>query len=631
MLTERKLLMKYIVLLICVFQSITVLSFQTISSDSTKAKELEQRADKINFDNPDSALKLFNSALAFTDTSIVSERKATLLNKIAYTHYVLGQYDLSLSFFLNALSTNEQLKNNGGISRGYSGIGLIYEAQGKYDLAINQLLKAISFATKAKDTVRLTSAYLNLSISYDSKGLYDSAMSYSLKSLDLAQRYSNHRLVDMAYNRMGVILFHQKKYNESIQSFQKSLDYTAYQDNWEESFTYAGLAKSYAALGKLDLSIKAGQRSFELGKELNAWWDMMEISETLSQVYAMKGNYKEAYEMQRLFKIYSDSVFDDKREQEINFLHLQQNEIEKKRLQQENELQQVKLNQKNIVVASSIGAGILLLVIAFVLYRSNQQRKVLNDELILRNKNIAERNAKIEEQNESLVIMNQTKSQLLSIIGHDMRNPIHNIELILQMVEEKQISEEERNEIFKDLHRSISSVAETMDNLLAWASSQLNGIKTEPVNAYLDVVIASQLIFWNSPAEKKNIRIIHHKQPEIAVKADVNHLKTVIRNIVGNSIKFTREGGQVVIDYIKNENEIGINIADTGTGIAPEKLQSLFSFQSKHESVGTANEKGTGLGLMLSKEFVEKNNGRIEVRSELGKGSSFTIWLPRMK
>jgi signal transduction histidine kinase len=156
----------------------------------------------------------------------------------------------------------------------------------------------------------------------------------------------------------------------------------------------------------------------------------------------------------------------------------------------------------------------------------------------------------------------------------------------------------------------------------------MDSFETMPVAIDLDHLMEGKIAFWQLAVRNKNITIRHRKQALNAF-ADLEQVRTVMRNIIGNAIKFTHAGGEISISYREHAGMVGTVITDTGIGIPPDRLNEMFMVHPGKRTRGTENEKGSGLGLMISKQFVELNNGKIRVESEPGKGTTFTVWLPK--
>lgn len=240
---------------------------------------------------------------------------------------------------------------------------------------------------------------------------------------------------------------------------------------------------------------------------------------------------------------------------------------------------------------------------------------------------------KIKEFANQLKLLNATKDKLFTIIAHDLKTPFNSIlgfsdllfaHLITNNTEQAKVSA-----------RIIQSTAEStyklLNNLLDWAKSQTGQLHYNPQMLDLHSIIEQIKEFSKPSATIKNIQILNQSHPACQVYADTNMLETILRNLISNAIKYTPHGGNVWIKTIALDKMIEINVTDTGIGMNEELKNRLFLPGEKKSLPGTANEKGSGLGLILCKEFVEKNGGQIRVESEPGKGSSFSFTLPSLK
>ncbi len=236
----------------------------------------------------------------------------------------------------------------------------------------------------------------------------------------------------------------------------------------------------------------------------------------------------------------------------------------------------------------------------------------------------------VEEKNRDLQKMNDTKEKLFSIISHDLRSPIGQLKGLLQLVSDQQISPETFQQFSSKLSTEVDSLHSTLDNLLRWSISQLQGIKAMPEKVDLEEMVRLKFAMFKQPAEQKNIRLIaedlHHY-----VWADPNHVQLVLRNLISNAIKYSYENGRILVRSSVKDQMVIIEVNDTGMGMSEEMKQSIFKPENIVSNRGTANERGTGLGLKLCKEFVEKNNGIIWVDRTKEKGSSFFFSLPLAK
>jgi PAS domain S-box-containing protein len=229
--------------------------------------------------------------------------------------------------------------------------------------------------------------------------------------------------------------------------------------------------------------------------------------------------------------------------------------------------------------------------------------------------------------------LNATKDKLFSIIGHDLKGPINNILGFSELIDQnfENFSEQEKKQYINLIYKSSITVTELLENLLTWSRAQRNILTVSPHNiaVYFTVEKCFGQLIQN--ALHKEIRLKNNVHPETVVYADDEMITTIIRNLVSNAIKFTNRGGTISVITQSSPEQVVIGIKDTGIGIAPEIMSQLFQPDENHTSLGTEGEKGTGLGLVICKDLVEKNNGKIWAESEPENGTTFFISLPGKK
>ncbi len=245
----------------------------------------------------------------------------------------------------------------------------------------------------------------------------------------------------------------------------------------------------------------------------------------------------------------------------------------------------------------------------------------------------------ISSQNKELSELNKTKDRIFSIIGHDLRGPVGNINTILNSLisDYDFFSKEDLFEMLLDISKSAGLTQNLLDNLLFWAKSQRDEMTFNPEDIELNVIIEENVELLDGCAKSKNISISFDLKKVIYVVADDNMLTTTIRNLMTNAIKFSHEGGKIEVavrEIFGNKPDtamIEVAIKDYGVGISEENLKKIFQPNTHFTTYGTNNEKGTGLGLNLCKEFVERHGGKISVESKQNQGSVFRFTIPKSK
>jgi signal transduction histidine kinase len=326
------------------------------------------------------------------------------------------------------------------------------------------------------------------------------------------------------------------------------------------------------------------------------------------------GNMTEAYVWMKKYTALKEKIFNSEKSGQITQMQAAFDAERKDRtiemLAKEKDYQQSeKVTQRLIFVA---GVIVLLIILAGLLYFLRQKHKT---------------NRILNEQKNHSEKLNQLKDKLFSIIAHDLKGPLHSLKALLNLATSNNISEAELKYLLGTIGHNTQYTTDLVDNLLMWAKDNLQGSSITPQAFDLTALVQNNIQLLNPQAEKKGIKIQYTMERSVGAYADRNMIDLVLRNILSNAIKFTPDSGIVTVSVGREHSDTTVSIKDTGLGIRKELHGKLFSNQN-YSTPGTANEKGTGLGLILCKEFVEKNDGKISVKSAEGSGSTFTFTIP---
>jgi two-component system, sensor histidine kinase and response regulator len=251
---------------------------------------------------------------------------------------------------------------------------------------------------------------------------------------------------------------------------------------------------------------------------------------------------------------------------------------------------------------------------------------VLNDISELKNTELA-----LKQSEKQLLKLNADKDRFVKILAHDLRNPIANIISFSQLLENT-LKKEAIDKAIK-ISETINNVSEStfslLEDLLSWFNAQSGKMTFEPQKLLLHDVFNEIIYEFNEIAKKKSITIYNKTEKDIELYADKTMIKTVFRNLISNAIKFTNENGEVELNGKNAINSTKIQISDTGLGMSKEVIEKLWDFTKPHSTKGTDNEKGSGLGLLICKEFIDKHNGKIKIKSQVGVGTVFKIEIPK--
>lgn len=324
-------------------------------------------------------------------------------------------------------------------------------------------------------------------------------------------------------------------------------------------------------------------------------------------------------------------------------------------LQDKNTIKQIVEEEKRknlftISIITSIAVFLFLLIIFGILYYRYKIRDKANKVLTLKNEEINQQKAEIEaqrdyieqknkeisnaleqiqKQKEQLEEVNQSKDRFFSIIAHDLRSPINSLLGFTNLLSNyaDAMTTTEVKKISNDLNKSLQNVLQLIEDLLTWARSQMNKVDFKPENVSINQIIKDDLELSTILFDKKEILLKTDIEPQLYAFADGDHVKFVLRNLITNALKFTNRNGEVCIKAFNKEKFIQIDVRDNGVGMPPEVRDKLFKMDTVKSTTGTDNEKGTGLGLLLCKEFIKKNGGDIWVESKENEGSCFSFTL----
>jgi signal transduction histidine kinase len=237
-------------------------------------------------------------------------------------------------------------------------------------------------------------------------------------------------------------------------------------------------------------------------------------------------------------------------------------------------------------------------------------------------------NRKMEQQQEKLQVQMDLQNRILSIIAHDVRNPIHAVKSIIELSNRKVLAQQQANELMAMAGKQIDGTLELLNNLIDWGSMQMRGKGFETEKVHLRTLVSNMYKTFEVIASLKSNIMVNLVDEDLFIVSDINALRFILRNLISNANKFTKEGVITVFAQRDQQNQIAISITDTGVGMSEETRLQLFDAEKYQSASGTGNEKGSGLGLVLTKDFVSAFGGTIRVESKLGKGTSVYLTFP---
>lgn len=551
---------------------------------------------------------------------------AELLFLKSAIQYIQSDYLASRNTYEELYSLSTELHNEIGIARALNGSGLIYLGRELYEEALKEFEKALEINRKIGDQRNIATNLFNIGICYQELGKWQEAFNSYKESYKISDRnnLATYALMDM--NRIGM-LFIEKNQLDSAEYYLLKV-YESKPNQWEKSYNLSGLTELEIKKGNYNKAIEYGLKSFQIAENIGAKWDASEAAQKLSKAYEGSNSFKKALEFHKLHKAYSDSLLNEEMNREINWAELKQAKAENEQLKIQKDLLSSDKDRNQLIIAL-LSSLVLFLVILALLYRRHiRQKEKYNQNLGTINRQLAEKKIQIEKQNEDLKQLNNAKNRLFSILSHDLRSPINSVKQLLDI--RKSISEVDTEKFMDRLTTEVGNVNHQINRLLKWANTQMDGFKTNPKSIQLDKIIDENLNSIKYIAQEKAIELQHNPSNSF-VYIDQEQLHIIINNLLNNSIKYTPKGGCIEINYSEDDKSVFLSIEDNGIGMDKYTLSSLKgdlnerSFSRK----GTDKEIGTGLGMLLVKQFLTFNHSNIEIESEEGKGTRFILTFPK--
>ena len=527
----------------------------------------------------------------------------------------------NVSYDLNeeALQLAKDIDYTEGEGFGYDRLGVMEYYKGNYPKAISMFTKAKTLFEKINYKDGLGYEYSHLNWAYTALHNYDQALQTGRQSLTIRREQKNKRGIAKSLNDIGLTYVEMGVTDSAIYYLKSSINYAEelHELIYQAEFSQQ-LAELYLTNNNLDSAYKYANTSYQLSTGYFHSRQVVKSAMVLYKIYKQKGDYQHAFQYLNTYYATKDS------------LNVEENNrnIVQQELKYEYEKEKVAISQRQMLIRYGLIAIIFLVsIIAILIFRYSRKAQRNNRLLQIKNNEISLQKAEIQKQATHLEDLNQMKSKLFSIVAHDLKNPIALTSVYMHLLHEEALNENEFQRLLPEISKHLKNTTALMNNLLLWANSQMDGIHWSPENFDLFELADSNTEFIQSFAKMKGICIKNQIPPSSMVYADKSMTEIVVRNLLSNAVKFCKTGDSIRLASSLFDHSMQINIIDTGIGIPPEKIVHLFT-DNMHSETGTANEKGWGLGLILCREFVERNKGKIWVESIVDKGSNFHFTLP---
>ncbi len=565
-----------------------------------------------NISEYDSSFVAYKKALEYAKIVEDSTQIAYSYNNIGGYYGYKGKYFLALQYIYKAIDIFNKIKNLRGLAFAKIQAGLWNIQLHDYELAKKHLLDVVKIRKKLHDTAGLNTARLLLGAIAIRQKNYTKAKKIYKQTLNYFSKNKFLRGVGNSLQKLGQIEYRLGNYRHSISLCKKSLSITRKtHDNISTVENYRFLALDYFKLKNIDSTFYYAELSYKTAKEKKYLEGLYNSLELLTDLNTFYGDAKKSIVYaKKLLKLKENLYLQDVQIKEEEFTKI--NELQN--LEKRNAILENEFSQRNQFIFYSISLGIIFLLALFVLFlqkrKLNQKRELL-------------RNALLE------------KDKLFTIVAKDLKEPFEALlsysDLLLNQLEHSYTTEDLINGI-QNMRTSARKLLDLVENLLQWARLQTGRIKVYPDIFEISQIINEVVEYSSSCADEKGIKIEFSPRKSAKCFCDKDLLETVLRNLINNAIKYSRKGDTIKITVDENpiSQEVVITIQDSGIGMDTKTLSKVFSAEIIPRE-GTAGEKGSGLGLKLSKDLIKLNNGKIEIESQINKGTKVSIFLPMSK
>lgn len=529
---------------------------------------------------------------------------AYVYNNLGDAFYRIGNVSLAREYAERSGELFQKLKDKKGIAYSYINLGYLNRLNEDYDAALDFFNKAIALRETINDTVGIASAKLEIAQTLFLMGQTEEAMKNFRESLQSHLRLDNKNYMAYSLEGLGDVYFKRNDLDSAYVSYTKALDlFKARNNRTGQTECQLGIAKILAKKGELQACETVLNEALEVARDSKLTGNILKVYKEKGEFYFDQHDYKAASEFYQTYLAVYDSLFSVVQYQNLSQI--------KDRFSITEQLSAVHVNLKNKQRMQGFALVFIVMLLSFLII------------LVYRNKKISKLSAELAESNEA-------KDKIFSIISHDLVSPFHVLlggsELLVESLEEKDLDNAKTSASL--IQQTSEEAYRFISNLLAWSRSQRKKIKLYREDFPVGNLTSTVRNMSINQARLKGIEITLNQDEQLRINADMNLMQIVLINLVNNAIKFTPDNGSIEISVKGGIRSIHFAVKDSGIGIPADRLKQLFSNLRIESTHGTKNEKGTGLGLLLCKEFVELHGGKIGVRSKEGKGSEFWFTIP---
>lgn len=557
-----------------------------------------------NIGNLDSAYYYYQIALEVAKKSKKYNQIAYSLNNIGDYYYKNALYSTALEKMMEAYDIFEKENDKRGMAYVLNDIGEIYRNQQDYDKALDYFERSSKIRSERNDIRGLAKSLINIASVYVDQRLEEKALMTFYKAIDLSEKSDYLKGKSWALAGISDVFYAQGKREKALEYRFKALDLDKkIQNKYGEISSYNIIGKIYIESNLLAQAEEYLNKA-EYESRNTGHLDQLLISyEYQTKLAVSKGNYKLAYDYQKMFEELKEKIYGQENKNKIADLQTafitERKDRENILLKKDIEFEKSTRNYAILISLLVLGSIILLVM------RFKTQKKA----------------------NLYLTELNSSKDKFFSIVAHDLKNPFGAVSNFAEFLKTDydDLTDAERKEIINGLHEASIDIQKLLMDLLTWARTQKGEIGVTKKNLNVKALFDSICKSYSLTAKKKNIILKVEVDESTEISADKLIVETIIGNFVNNAIKFSYPNSEIRMYVTKHSDKIRFSVKDYGKGMSPEVVDKLLRTNSNLTTLGTSNERGTGLGLKICKDFAEIHSGQIFIESEVDKGSTFSF------
>lgn len=614
----------------------------TTKSDSVKAVLYYDLAKHYYGFEQDTAILYAQKSIELAERLDLKKLRGNSFNIMGVALLISSEYEEALKMHLQALKIRETLRDSTGILESNINIGNVYYRNGEMGKAADMYEKALVYGLAIKNLRGQSMIYNNLGNYYKDLWSQDQnsenlalALKYLNESLKIKEELNDSNGLVKTLAQLSELNFDNRA--KAKEYLMRALSIAETNEDIENKLSVLHELCDYHLRDKNFALVKEyALQAYRIAKDAGSHFYVSISAEYLIEAALGQMDYKGAYEYLVVKKEADEAVFNDNRQKVREELLIQyeteKKDLENQRLTREQEYLDLSIQRRNELL---VGTAVLILVLGALYWlqkKNHQKLKLAHKQLEEAHQLATQQNAQIKEQTErlntaniELTQANKFRDKIFSVISHDLRAPFSSLHSIIQLWDKKILSEEELFEVMPLIARETNSLSLMLNNLLIWSKSQLDSEKVQIEQVDLAELVNENSALLMSQISQKNLNFKHENIAGLEVTSDRERLSFIIRNLLMNAIKFTPAGGKISVTYPSRQE---ISISDSGRGMSPEMLSKLFTDRATSQK-GTEGESGTGIGLVLCREFAEQIGAEIHVESEVGKGTTFTVLLEK--